>query len=583
MSKRAALVDLRQQISELGDRFPRLSDDNLFVLWYASAMLVEDERTAAESVVGGSGDKSVDGIYIDEHIQCAFIVQAKFHQKVKAAAESRSDVIAFAGLADVLCGPIEIFNRYKSKCDPLVSERLKEVRERIQKRRYTLQLHYVTLGKCSAALRNEAEGIVKTDSGRRGELRLFDGEHVLDILTDYLDGVAPPIPSLDLPFEGNGAINRFDSQTGIDSWVFTMRGRDVGQLYGRSGIRLFARNVRGFLQDTEINVAMQATLATEPQYFWYFNNGVTIVCDKVKKVTEKGREILQVHNPQVINGQQTTRVLDEAAKSPAASVLVRVIQIPRASKDGDSQFDMLVSRIVKATNWQNAIKPSDLMSNDRQQVAIEREFRKVGYHYLRKRQPKAEAKKAAKSQYRFQVPKEELAQAVGACLLDSYTVRRGKEHLFEEENYTVIFPNYDAEFYLGKFWLLKKITDVSRGYPERGYAKWVVMHFAWSQLERLIDGRPLAFRRACEKQPKNQALIVPLERALSAVYVAALQFYRKERGTGPQALDISTFFNRRGLDEAFAKHWESPDNKRRNTFESAVSKVEAALKEVTLR
>ena len=38
-------------------------------------------------------------------------------------------------------------------------------------------------------------------------------------------------------------------------------------------------NVRGFLGSTEINRGMEATLTREPEYFWYYNNGVTIVCD----------------------------------------------------------------------------------------------------------------------------------------------------------------------------------------------------------------------------------------------------------------------------------------------------------------
>jgi hypothetical protein len=580
VTSRVGLVDLKQQINDLEDRFPRLTEDNLFVLWFLSAMLVEDEKTAAGSIVGGPGDKSVDAVYVDDESRCVFVVQGKFRQTIGGASEGRSDVMAFAGLADVLYGPIEVFDEYKTKCDALVAERLKQARERIQKRRYRLQLHYVTLGKCSVQLRREAEAHVKRDSERRGELRLFDGEQVLNVLSDYLDGVAPPIPTLDLPFETSGAINRFDRQTGIDSWVFTMRGQDVGDLYKRAGIRLFARNVRGFLQDTEINVAMQTTLATEPEYFWYFNNGVTMVCDEAEKVQTKGREILQVHNPQVINGQQTTRVLEEAARSTASSVLVRVIQIPRASKDGDSQFDMLVSRIVQATNWQNAIKASDLMSNDRMQVAIERELRKVGYQYLRKRQPKGEAKKAAHSMYRFQIPKDELAQAVAACLLDPAIVRRGKEHLFDEEYYKVVFSTSDADFYLGKFWLLRKVTDVSHGYPERAYAKWVVMNFAWGRLERLIDGRPLEFRRACEKQPKNQSVVLALQQCLATAFVVALQYFRKERGSGPQAVDISSFFTRRGLDRSFALHWAGPDNKLRPRFEGALRRLEKALKEV---
>ncbi len=400
---RTTIEDLKREVEDLGSRFAKLSDDNLFVAWYLTAMLVDDERTAAESIVGGAGDKSVDAIYIDDDVRCAFVVQAKYREKIKAASEGRSDVVAFAGLAEVLFGPNATFQDYKTKADQLVVERMRTVRERVQKRGYRLQLHYVTLGKCSSGLRNEAAAIVKRDSERRADFHLFDGDQVLSVLADYLDGVAPPVPSLDLAFESSGAINRFDQATNIDSWVFTMRGHDMGELYRRSGIRLFARNVRGFLGDTNINIAMQHTLDAEPEYFWYFNNGVTIVCDDAEKIQKKGREILQVQNPQVINGQQTTRVLAEVANNPNASLLVRVIQIPRGDDNSARRFDLLVSRIVQATNWQNAIRASDLMSNDRQQVAIEREFRKAGYQYLRKRQTKGEARRAAKSQFRFLV------------------------------------------------------------------------------------------------------------------------------------------------------------------------------------
>jgi hypothetical protein len=483
-------------------------------------------------------------------------------------------------LAEVLFGSPQAFQEYKTKADPLVAERMRAVRERVQKRGYRLQLQYVTLGKCSGPLIKEAAARVSRDSERRADFQLFDGDQVLSILSNYLDGVAPPVPQLDLAFDASGAINRFDHSTKIDSWVFTMRGRDVGDLYKKSGIRLFARNVRGFLGDTDINTAMQHTLAAEPEFFWYFNNGVTIVCDEAEKIQTKGREILQVQNPQVINGQQTTRVLAEVDKAPDASVLVRVIQIPRGDDSSAHQFDLLVSRIVQATNWQNAIRASDLMSNDRQQVAIEREFRKAGYQYLRKRQTKGEARRGARSQYRFLVKKEELAQAVAACLLDPQVVRRGKEHLFDEAYYKAIFPHSDADYYLSKYWLLREVTAASRGYPERGYAKWVVMNFLWSQLRTTIDGRPVAFRRACEQRWKAPKVFQRLHTAIDAAFLAALRLYRIERGTGPTAVDVSTYFNRRDLDKAFQVHWAGPNNKQRERFDRAVSAFGKALKEV---
>ncbi len=89
-------------------------------------------------------------------------------------------------------------------------------------------------------------------------------------------------------------------------------------------------------------------------------------------------------NPQIINGQQTSRVLSAHPKEAAkASVLVKAMQVPKDPSGGGDAFDGLLSRIVQGTNWQNAISPSDLVSNDRKQIEIERNLRKLGYIYLR--------------------------------------------------------------------------------------------------------------------------------------------------------------------------------------------------------
>lgn len=145
-----------------------------------------------------------------------------------------------------------------------------------------------------------------------------------------MDGVAPPIPGLDLEMEKsptvtvNGVSQRYDNQNNIESWVFSMRGDAVAEMFDYAGVRLFARNIRGFLgAKTVVNEGMLATLNTEPDRFIDYNNGVTILCDEATKKSRKGKDILAVSNPQVINGQQTTRTLasrpDLASK---ASVLV---------------------------------------------------------------------------------------------------------------------------------------------------------------------------------------------------------------------------------------------------------------------
>lgn len=576
-------TDLRREISEFRDRYPKLGDDELFVLFFLRAFVAEDEPAAAAGLCGGPRDKGVDAVLIDDPARIVFVVQGKYRQKVAAKNEHRGDVAGFAQLAVNLCGDAATFASLTKDLSPEVLGRLEDARNRIRKRGYALHMFYVTLGKCSSALHDEASRIVRAADGTV-TFQLFDGKRILLLLSDYLDGVAPPVPSLDLEIESGGGVrtagvfNRYDNKTDIESWVFSMTDLSVAGLFERAGIRLFARNVRGFLGSTAINRGMEATLTDEPEYFWYYNNGITIVCDKATPEAIQGKNILRVTNPQVINGQQTTRTLAGInRKGPRASVLVRVIRVPRSSRENGNNFETLVSRIVSATNWQNAIRPSDLMSNDRRQIEIERQLRKLHYLYLRKRMTKGEARRAAGTRHLRLVKKEEVAQAVAGSELDPSILRQGKERLFEERWYAHIFPTADPNYYLPRYWLMREVTYAARGYPERAYAKWLVLNFVWTSLEPVCRKRAQAeaFRNACERDTAR--VVTPLLRAIDAVFVAALRFYRGKRGSGQTAIDVSTFFLRRNLHKDFGKYWRGSGNMSRTAFNRASAKFRKAL------
>jgi hypothetical protein len=575
--------DLRREIDEYRERYPNLGDDDLFVLWFLRAFVSESEADAASAVRGGPRDKSVDAILIDEPARIVFIVQGKYRKALAKKSEHRGDVIGFAQLATGIYGDSKTFSSLVQDMSPEVSSKLEEARNRIGKRGYALHLFYVTLGKCSAALQDEAHRIARL-ADAKAAFQLFDGKRVMLLLRDYFDGVAPPVPSLDLEIESGGGVqtsgifNRYDSKTDIDTWAFSMSDLAVAGLFQRAGVRLFARNIRGFLGNTEINEGMRATLKDEPEYFWYYNNGITIVCDEAKQESSRGQKLLHVTNPQIINGQQTTRILAQTAgKGPRANVLVRVIRVPREGSKSGIQFETLVSRIVQATNWQNAIRPSDLVSNDRKQIEIDRQLRNLNYHYMRKRMTKGEFRKAAGISHLPIVKKEEFAQAVAGCDLDPAIVREGKEYLFEERWYGQIFPTTDPKYYLTRYWLNREVGYSARGYPERAYAKWLVLNFMWLRLDPHCRARASAeaFVSACEHDDSD--LVRPLLLAIDLVHREALRFYRSKRGTGQKAIDVSTFFQRHNNHKEFAKYWRGSSNKSRAKFQKGWSKFERAL------
>ena len=567
-------TDLKNEIADMRERFPRLQDSDLFVAWFLKAYVTgEKEDVAISALVGGARDKSLDAVHVDDATKTVVLVQGKYRQRFNGALEHRSDVTAFAQLGETLSDR-DAFASYVQDLDSTALGKVETAVNRIRSRDYWLQLYYVTTGRCSSSLASEAGRIARQADA---SIQVFDGKRVLRLLSDYLDGVAPPIPQLELEMESGhavklgGVLQRFDGNTGIESWVFPVNVRHIAQMYEEAGIRLFARNVRGFLGSSKINKNLEKTLDTEPEFFWYYNNGITIICDSAERVSRSGRNMIRVINPQVINGQQTTRILHQhAARNSKATVLVRVISVPRDSEEDASRFENLVSKIVAATNWQNAIRASDLMANDRTQIEIERNLRKVGYYYVRKRETKGEARRRSGLRHAEFIKKDELAQAVAASELDPSIVRGGKEQLFEERYYPQVFPNTDPYFYLPRYWLVAYVSYAARGYPERAYAKWLVTWFLWQRLSKILRSRRM-------KDVFADVEIPQFSKVCDTAFKAVLAFYRAKRGSGEKALDVSTFFQRRGLHTEFERFWNKVPAMHRKQFKGGLERFTREL------
>ncbi len=580
--------NVRSEIDELRQHYPALKDEDLFLVWFLRAYVTEDLEAAARAITNGPKDKGVDAVLVDDSSRSVFVIQGKYRHKPGGKGESRQDVMGFAQLAQLMTGAdSNAFREFLDGADATLADKLSEARQRLARRGYRLWFYYVTSGRVSPGLRKEAETTVRSVQ-HASYMDVLDARRLELLMRDYLDGVAPPIPSLDLVMENgqgisvNGILQRYDARSKIESWVFSMQGDAIADLFESGGKRLFARNIRGFLgESTEVNRSMEYTLRNEPERFFYYNNGITILCDEAKRVSSQGKDVLRVSNPQVINGQQTTRTLARLAdQARKASVVVRVIQVPRGGSDGESEFDALVSKIVEGTNWQNFIRSSDLVANDRRQVDLQRELRKRGYLYLRKRESKGEARRAAGSKHYKLVKKEDLARAVAGCDLDPVEARSGVENLFEDDKYACIFPNADPRYYLTRYWTMREVTYCAREYPQRGYAKWLVQWFVWSQLAPLIRSASAQDRFIhlieCEDHATERALI----QAIDKVFVASLAYWRKNRGKGAKALDPSTFFrNKRGRHMEFRKFWSGTNNKSRPGFKKSWSAFARALAE----
>ena len=170
-----------------------------------------------------------------------------------------------------------------------------------------------------------------------------------------------------------------------DAVVSSVRLRDFASLVREAGNGLFHSNIRNFLHKTPINKGIKNTLQMEPDRFWFYNNGVTIVCDEYK--ITKG--VLSISEPQVVNGCQTARSVSDyfSERTPGelspsemnALLLVRVIRTKRGANENAKKI--LRDSITRYTNSQNAVKGLDFYALDNFQRELQRMFADIGYYY----------------------------------------------------------------------------------------------------------------------------------------------------------------------------------------------------------
>ncbi|MCG4788019.1 AIPR family protein, partial [Roseburia faecis] len=59
-------------------------------------------------------------------------------------------------------------------------------------------------------------------------------------------------------------------------------GDQVVDWWRAHGTKLFSKNIRNILGSTEVNESIKATAITNPELFWYFNNGVTLLVSEIE-------------------------------------------------------------------------------------------------------------------------------------------------------------------------------------------------------------------------------------------------------------------------------------------------------------
>lgn len=415
---------VNKQIKKIKEDFGYSQDGDAFVHWCIKIKYDFDEDDISQyAAIGGKGDKSIDAFWSDEDTRTVFIVQGKYSRR----GESQIDRKEIATFGESIGWLAEIKDEDSTQNERLYEASI-EFKEKEEKD-FGIKLTFFAFGTFAPEAVKEKDKFNKKYMHTNIEMELINITQIGTIYNTFITAVEPKPERIALPLKEN---EYFIKEAPVASIIATVKAKDIAQIRKDYGTNIHRSNVRYFIGKNRINEGISNTVKDSDQNkkFWYFNNGLSIVCDSFKVEDHK----LILEGMQIVNGCQTTEVLKNnmGHLNDEVEILVRVIEL---------QDPSLSSKITEYTNTQNPTTPRDLMSNEDIQEKLHKEFRryKPPYFYERKRGEfkafldtlSSKNKKENKIRFRdTKISNEKLAQAYWAFIGSPASAKSEKGMLF---------------------------------------------------------------------------------------------------------------------------------------------------------
>lgn len=365
------------------DLIAKYGKEKAYIGWVMSIYLdyPDIDELISESLTEGEGDKKIDFIRYDVESRSLIITQAAYGKGFyRAKANKASDLNT--AIAWIFSGDLDkirdISNRFSISLRGIVQE----IRDAYENDEIdNIEILYLHNAAESSNVKDELETVaintqklLQKPSIRitHKELGASGVERLIRIKTaNILVQEQISIPT-NIQYEEDGLT--------WSAGILTITGKWLKSIYEQYQDDLFSANYRGFLgtKRQKINSKIKSTVEDNPERFWAYNNGITILTTKYFNDTKKERVTLE--GISIINGAQTTGSI---GKSSASEEKLEKVRIPcRIIKSSDKET---IERIVEYNNTQNEIKTWDKFSNDPLHKTLKQEFEVLGYDYSMKR------------------------------------------------------------------------------------------------------------------------------------------------------------------------------------------------------
>lgn len=339
-----------------------------FVLHEAAGASIEDAVAAS---IDGSADHGIDSVFIAAD-HTIWLVQSKYIESGYGE-PALGDVSKFRdGVADLLHGKMERFNNALQSRQAALANALNNEVCRIE----------VVLAHTGGAIHDDRRHIF-------GDLeRAFNGTNPgfvrcrafgLATLHDlHLDGASADPIDAEIELQDFGCASK-----PYRAFYGRMNVKRLVELWNRYKEQLVDRNIRRFKGTTAVNAGLSETLKKEAEHFFYFNNGVTFLCQSIAEQhpRDANRQVgkFRVRGMSIINGAQTVGAI---AQEPIAHYDEHPAEVLATFICLDNAPDDFGARVTQSRNRQNAVDLEDFAALDERQSNWQNTLQMAGITYL---------------------------------------------------------------------------------------------------------------------------------------------------------------------------------------------------------
>lgn len=475
-----------------------LQDYHAFIYWFIETAFGWSKDRILNSICDGAHDKGIDAVIIDPIELKVVIIQSKY-ERAGGQTQINDNEIKLLSTVKNCFDSRSALNAAINKGNQATQRLMNEAFDAIRKKGFSLELILISTHKKAP---HHDDLISETLGFTEEGFKVYDYDRIMQFYYDKMRDFTPSLGVYNLPYaDADKAIIRTADHK---SWVLTVSIEDIRGLYNKYEEKLFRKNVRNFLGKSRTNKKIFETLDLDPKNFWYYNNGITILCDKANIIMEKG--YVRLENPQVVNGCQTVMSIAKFNGEIKGEVMIRVIE------STDHEF---VDLLTLYQNSSNPVRNRDLKSNDPDQVRLKHELRRQGYYYEIKRGEEYETMAtkypALRSEFMGNVINNEIvAKLIAAVRMNPSTALTSGSDKFFGDYYDRIFTTNLPSFaclalshlynivrgtYSGN---TQKFFNFEKDWVFKNRALYYVVHFLYRQLSKdeIMEKRFVSF---CEK------------------------------------------------------------------------------------